>query len=446
MPAEAAQRPVGLAVAVVVEVADVPVAPRIPRAAAPPAHAVVLVAAALVPPVAVGVVVVVVVVVLVLVNRIAMRSKYISIFIIVIVLAAIGGGVYYFETKIIVHTPDSYSATNSVYDVLKFDNTLFALGDSLATQGNMPAAEVAYEKALPTAADQYQTGVIMFKIAITQWVSDPIGSITPLEAIATNPNYANSTRAYALQYIAQAHDNSPIPLSASQIQQLDSVTFASSPFSEMLVDGDKAFAYRHIYDLADSLYPLPLPEALSAYWYAEQILVSTTPPMSSSTEAIYQSKIQDDFTALDSAVQTESSDPTLNIFAARALQIKAGILGRFSYLGLASKEDAAAAYQHAVESFDTVTDQPYLDGIPRYYEATFLAYAYGASQTVNIQDVLAPIDTDPGYINSYIGTYLKGVSAATSVGHAQAVFIAGFDPKFKSFLISLGWSPSNFGS
>ena len=377
-----------------------------------------------------------------------MRSKYISIIIILIVLALIGSGIYYFETVIIGHTPVSYSSTNSVYDVLKADNTFFSLGESLASQGNLPAAQAAYEKAIPTVSDEYQAGVVYLKLATIQWSTDPIGSITSLETIATNANYAPATRAYALQYIGQAYNNPPIPLSANQIQQLVNVTFASGPFPAMLVNGDAWLAYRRTYDLANSLYPLPLPEVESASWYATQILASTTPPMSSSTRAAYLTKIQASFTALDSAIQTESSDPSLNIFAAQALEIKSGIVSKLSYKGFAVTADALAAHQRAVEAFDVITNQPYADAFPRFDEAVFLANAYGSSGAVQIQEVLTSIDTNAGYMTSFFGGSLQSVSAVTSrlPLHKQAILVAKFDPKFKSFLISLGWSLSNFGS
>ena len=442
-------------VAAVVAAAVVP--PDVPAAAAtllrlveaPAVHAVVLVQADVVP-VAAAVVVAVVPLALAVpaaLGEIAMRSKYISIFAILVVLALIGSGIYYFETVIIGRTPASYSSTNGVYDVLKADNTLFALGESLAAQGNFSDAQAAYEKAIPTVSDENQAGVVYLKLAIIQWSTDPVGSVASLEAIATNPQYANSTRAYALQYLGQAYDSPPVPLSTSQIQQLVNATFATSPFAAMLVDGDTHLAYRHIYDLADSLYPLPLPESRSASWYASQILASATSSISTSTKALYQSKIQANFTALDTAIQTESSDPSLNIFAAQALETKAGILTKFSYIGLAATADALTAHQRAIAEFDTITSQPFSDAFPRFYEAVFLAHASGSAQRANIQSVLAPIDTNAGYAASYFGDALKSASSDSTLHlHKQAVNVAAIDPKFKSFLISLGWSPTNFGS
>ena len=375
-----------------------------------------------------------------------MRSKTLSLFIVVAVLALIIGGIYYLETYMIGPSASSanYSQTNSAYDVLKSSNTFYALGVSLASQGNLTAAKDAYEKALPTAADQYQAGVIQFGLATIRWASDPIGSIPALEAVATNPNYTNSTRAYALQYIGQAYNNPPIALSAAQVQQLVKVTFATSPFSAMLVNGDIALAYRQVYESADALYPLPLPEALSAQWYADQVLGSSQVSSSTLTENI--AAINENFSVLDSAIQTESIDPNLNIFSAQALAVRADIVRRLSSKGLYTKADVAAAYKRAFDEYTTVASPALADGYARYNYAIALSYAYGASQADKVQSVMAPIYANPGYATGVLGIFLKSLIGSTSILHHNAVVVANIDPKFKSYLMSLGWTSADFSS
>ncbi len=372
-----------------------------------------------------------------------MKSKIFSLLIILIILAIIAVGFYYVETNIIGVATPSYSLTNSVYDVLMKDNTFFSLGESLAEQGNLSAAQAAYEKALPTASDQYQTGVINFNLAIIQWNTDPIGSIAPLEAIATNPNYANSTRAYALQYIAQASDHPPIKLSVSQMQQLVTTTFAANPFSTMLDNGNIPLAYRQIYDDANALYPLPIPEAMSAEWYATDLL---SPGASSSTVAADFAQINANFTALDNAIQTESSDPSLNIFSAIALEDKAEVLRELSTVGLETKSDVVAAYQTALTAYSTVPNETTQDGFARYPYAIFLSSAYGASQSSQVDGILAPIYEDSAYATSQLGLFLTGLANSSSSLRANAVLVASIDPKFKSYLMSLGWTSADFSS
>jgi tetratricopeptide (TPR) repeat protein len=375
-----------------------------------------------------------------------MKSKTPSLLILVLVLALIIGGVYYFETYVIGGFPSgSYSQTNSVYSALKNGNTFFNLGESLVAQGNLSGAQAAYQEALPTASDQYQAGVIELRLAIIQWTTDPVGSIVPLEAIATNPNYAYSTRAYALQYIAQAYHAPVVPLSATQVQQLVTTTFATSTFSVMLVNGDLPLAYRQIYDAADELYPLPLSEAMSAQWYGNQINNSIVLHMSSSTLANNVAAANADLSAMTSAIQTESVDPSLNIFTAEALEIKANVIrDLWSGASIGTIDQIAAAYKAALDAFGTVANVGTNDGFGRYNYAVFLSTAYGASQAAQVQSILAPIYSNPAYATSPLGIFLAGLIDNKASLRANAVAVASIDPKFKSYLISLGWPASDF--
>ena len=366
-----------------------------------------------------------------------------SFFVTVLVLALLAGGVYVFETYVIASPTPKYSPTNSVYDVLLSNNTLFALGETLASQGNMTDAKAAYEKALSTATDSFQEGVINFKLAIIQWQTDPIGSIPALEAIAVNPDYAPSTRAYALQYIGQAYNNPPIPLSPDQIQQLVATTFASGPFAAMLTGGDTSLAYRNIYDIADALYPLPLPESMEAHWYAIQLLA---PSVSSTTAAAYLSQISDDSSAMMRAIQTESIDPNLAIFSARALEDRADTERVLFNAGYVSSSDVVALYKGALNAFTAIPNIATRDGFARYNYAIFLSYAFASSQASEVQSILAPIDTSPAYATAPLGFFLKRLHGSTSYLHSNAVLVARADPKFKSFLMSLGWTADDFPS
>ena len=375
-----------------------------------------------------------------------MRSKTFSLFIVALVLMLLAGGIYYFETYVISPASPNYSATNNVYDVLKNTNSFYALGASLAAQGNLTGAQAAYEKALPTVADQYQAGVVQLGLATIQWSTDPIGSIAPLEAIATNPNYTNSTRAYALQYIGQAYNNPPITLSSAQMQQLVTATFATAPFSAMLVNGNVALAYRQLYDTADALYPLPLSESLSAQWYASQVLMAGSSRVSTSTVAADATAMSDDFDALDGAIQTESVDPNLNIFSAQALEIKADIIRRLSHTVFYTKDDVVAAYQRALDEYATVTSPALRDGFARYDYAIYVSAVYGASQAIKVQSIMDPIYANPGYASGPLGVFLKSLIGSTSSLHHNAVLVASIDPRFKSYLMSLGWTAADFGS
>ena len=82
------------------------------------------------------------------------------------------------------------------------------------------------------------------------------------------------------------------------------------------------------------------------------------------------------------------------------------------------------------------------DGLARYGYAIFLAQTYGNQRKSEIAGVLAPL-SGQDYVSSLI--YGALTSARTSTFNKQyPVLLASIDPDFKAFLMTLGWTASDF--
>ncbi len=110
--------------------------------------------------------------------------------------------------------------------------------------------------------------------------------------------------------------------------------------------------------------------------------------------------------------------------------------------GLVSAQDAETACQDAVNIYAS-TGQSQFDGYARYYYGVLLS-ELGASRASDLQKDLAPFYTTTQYQNSAAVSFFQSEKNNYLGQKQRLVAMAQLDPKFKTFLISLGWNGSDF--
>ncbi len=343
-------------------------------------------------------------------------------------------------------TPRS-SSTNGTYDVLMQSNAAFASGRQLVAMGQFDQAVPDFQAALASATDPVQQARIKLAIAgATERGTSHGGylaAIPLLKQIAANTTYPNISRAYALQEMGQIFYTYNNP-------QITKAIFSDPPYSTMFVTGHPPLSYRHLFEYAASFYPLAIPELRVADWYAKQIYKSTeasstTQTLDPQTVLSYKQIIRQDISAATSDLDRIKKSSTESGYVPTALQIEANVFLDLQLSGDSSFGDAIATMQSVLNIYSSA-NQPEVDGFARYRYALYLAELKGVSAKAEVQTALSPLYTDPVYAasTSSLVRFLSDARTATNGIKGNLILLASFDPKLKTYLISLGWVAQDF--
>ena len=347
------------------------------------------------------------------------------------------------------HGPSQAPVGVTTYDALLSDNPAFAQADALYAAGNVAGAESELNSALQNAHTPEEAGQIQIKLAtvIENGFSDPttaLNAIPLLKQIAANTSYSPIIRASAIQEMGVAFYNT------GDKRFTDAIFSNDALYSTMFVSGDTDLSYRHLFQYAASIYPLAYSELRIAKWYSGRIYESAQAASSNSAAHLsadqvssYKDMIRQEIAAAHTDEQRIQNDPHQNRIIPALIQNEAILIGRMQSIGDDSFGDAEPLFQRAL-SLEAAAKPPLSDGFTRYYYAAFLAQRYGTSRASDVQNILAPFYTSDAY---------QGTAAVREFGSERnnilgdkpnLQLLASVDPKFKAYLISLGWTASDF--
>lgn len=318
------------------------------------------------------------------------------------------------------------------------NNSAYIQAESDRRAGDFVQADAGYAEALAEASSPAQAARIRSRQAQLKILEgDVLAAIVLYKQAAAETGAEPHIRAGAVASMGQLygwsfHD----PAVTAEI-------FKDAPYTAMRVEGDEAVSYRHLYEYASLIYPMPLANVLIADWYARQLLVSTSSP-----EAVsYKTAVQRRLAAADTGLSARMARPLWYqdgpSLVPDTLAHKAIVIGLMVRAGLLPASAREEAYQKAIDAYLMYGSPPAADSLARLTYAGFLALTYGKARTSDISVALAPLST-PTYARSQAVRFLKKLPASLTVGYPEQKgymqALAGIDPDFKQLLVSLGWT------
>ena len=328
----------------------------------------------------------------------------------------------------------------NVYGVLVDTNQAFARGEELINS-DPKSALLQFQSALSNSKDLIQEGQIKFKIAqATENTGDYAHAIALFKEIATNPNYTNITRAYSIQEMGMLFYSYSDPQMTTEI-------FSTPPFSSLYVATSTSLSYRHLFEYTSSIYPLAISELRIADWYASAAdTLALSSGAASSTQQIntYKTIIGQKIKSAQADITRIRNNENENVYLGPSLMREAVVVAKMQLIGDSSFGDMDTLFKQTLNFYSLYTNVG-VDGYARYNYALYLARIYGDSQTSAIQQLLSNFYTSNVYHKTAVETFFKNERSNGTGSKVYLVKLASIDPKFKAYLMSLGWQASDFG-
>lgn len=366
-----------------------------------------------------------------------------------IAIVVILGAIFYWHT-VRLNTLRNVAKTNTVpastYNDLLASNNQFSQAE--ATLNAIPvgtadyqiaaSARKMYEEALKTATSTDQMALISYKIARAAEKSrDYTAAISMYKGIIQNQQYQPIVRSYAATHLAgvyyEFHD-----------AKIKTLTFQDEPFASMYVATSTSLSYRHLFEYASSLYPIGLSESTLASLYAGDVvrLYAASSSPSAQIVNVKMNLINQKFVSIDMDMIRMKADPNATFDIPETLQWEGLAKSQLSQLGKWPALDTEDTFKSAITMSAQQLGRP-MTGSVLYY-AEFLANMYGNKRATDIQADLAYIYNGGYTKDDDIAIYLRNEESNYFNRKASFVKLATIDPKFKAYLISLGWKTSDF--
>ncbi|MBI5470081.1 hypothetical protein HY968_02040 [Candidatus Kaiserbacteria bacterium] len=351
----------------------------------------------------------------------------------ILVMVLLGFGAWYWYVQ-----NNAVPATHAdFYKKLSVQNISFADAEKLSGQLRFAEALPLYQTALQSATNDDERLQIKLLIArATVQTGAYMQAVLLLkEIVATRDNpRASRGRAAAVEEIADLYQQGN--------PDLNREIFNDEPFKSLQVANQGGVTLRRLHEYAASIYPLAISELRIAQWYALQLpQEGKKSKLSAETIQEYRTKIGQLVSAADRDVSYLRQNSAMIADLRYALLVRAIVVGVLNRKGDTSLGDANEQFVSAIDAYATAG--PGQDGIARYYYALFIAQTYGASKKEDIRAVLAPLSSEE-YANAPVKKFL--MNARTPFYGVFPTLLAGIDPDFKKFLMTLGWTESDFSS
>lgn len=360
----------------------------------------------------------------------------------VLVLVVILGGYFWKES----HTKRIYGGTHqTVNQYLTQNNDAFARGEALGniigSAGTTSLIRVdAYREALSSAQDDTQEGQILYKMAMSyEQKGDLISSINVLKRVADDTAYPRNIRAYAIQELVNIHYLNPGNTAVI------TNTFTGDSYAPLYTQNDTALSYRKLCERASASHPLGACESRIANWYAKDAIsqLHSTSTTASSTLAEDLSQVRVHVDNANRDINAVKNNQNARVDVPNTILRMATMYGRLAQYGLDTKEHAEGLFQEASQSANSIFGHENPFWYYRY--ASYLNATYGAKRSADVIFTLAHLYNGGFSTQDQVVFFLSRQRTNTN-GHNKAAIVAlsKVDPKFKAYLISLGWTKKDF--
>ncbi len=322
----------------------------------------------------------------------------------------------------------------STYDTLMTSNGAFAKASAAYQSGDYSGAAALYRQALAVADNPTQEGQISIKLAQTlENAGDLNGAIDLYQSISQNQNFPSITRAYAVEDLGLLYDQ----FGNSVVQR----TFSVPPFSDMVASSTST-SYKNLYQYSVNFFPLANAEVHIANYYATLLVRAKRGAITldGSTIKLFNRLTAARLADADKDIARMQNDPNEAAGLPDVLKRVADVIGKRAEVGAVATSTAEVAYQKAMSEYAALG--PGQDGFMRYFYAAYRsALKYPAS---DVQSILAPIYTSAVYHGTPAETFFTNEKHNVINQKTVLQRLASYDPNFKKYLMSLGWTESDF--
>lgn len=376
----------------------------------------------------------------VLINTRMNKKLIIDILLLILIIGAVVAFVAWNNTR--TNTQATNSKGAQTYLALQSSNSSFAQGLTAYNAGSYSQAANDFTQALSNTQNPVDMSLLQVYLATSlEREGQYDQAVSVFKTIASSTANSALIRAYAVQSLGEMFYSFKSPA-------ITTAVFTGDPYQSLLVSNNVSTSYRNLFAYAATIYPLAISEYSVAQWYAGDYLILTE---ASSSTSVAQARKTSDQNAIQAALTAGDRDlPRLLGNAGSspgdyltALFTRANTLASMS-LADDTTVNVDSTYQQLLSTY-AAYGVP--DGYVRISYASFIASESGTSTTNRASDiatVLAPL-----YQGS-LDTHGVGLSAYLTNGENSAATrtlyssIASNDPRFKTLLISLGWSSSDF--
>ena len=258
--------------------------------------------------------------------------------------------------------------------------------------------------------------------------------------IAGNTGNPDRLRANAVQEIGSMFYTYADPKITDEI-------FKDQSYASLQTKGNVALTYRHLFEYASSLYPLARSELYIAGWYASELLKQSNSNAKTSTKipsevdaeayvAIIAQKLKNADHDIEQMRQSSFDDASVPI----TLSSRASTIGKLDLAGIEAFGTGKDAYQKVLDEYKS---RGWTNGFLHFRYASFLAQKNGESSAGDIRAILAPLYSgDVAY--ALTGDFLRKERGNVTGSKEKIILLAGYDSKFKSYLLTLGWKAADF--
>ena len=342
------------------------------------------------------------------------------------------GGYWVWETYT---APNPVESNKELYSDLMSEQD-FGKAESFRNASDPRQALLAYKDALPKTRTHEEEGQIKLLIAISTEQSGEYMAAIPLyKEVAANTVYPERIRANAVQYMGLMQSFYGDPKITEEI-------FKDAPYTSLKAIHDPV-SYRHLFEYASSLYPLALSELRIADWYATAVLIqggvlpNTKKTITDEELVSYKLQATTHLANADKEIDRMRGDPLDDSNLPLALMRKAIALGKMERAKVFTNV-AEQAFGIAQKEYE---DRGWTSGFLYYNFALYLNQTSGAKRTDLIVRTLSGIYA--GQRDEYAISFLTNERTNVTGSKADIVSLAKVDPKFKDFLISLGWKTTD---
>ncbi|MBT9164740.1 MAG: hypothetical protein DDT23_00745 [candidate division WS2 bacterium] len=337
-----------------------------------------------------------------------------------------------FSTNFFAGKPSDNLQTPSNQRLLE-TNPQYVSGEQLRQEGNLEEAILKYQEAL-LYADRDDKGQVDYKVALSklEWGAIPEG-IEHLKRIAANTEYNNFVRSYAVSAMGNFYY-------ARREQIYTDEIFKDGVYKSFYDPNDVNKSYRRLYEYASSFQPTAISELRIARWYSSKILHLQSTPSSDSQEIIEEYK---KIIRKNLAVANQDHERIIRFDRKSIVPVlfnRAIVLSDLSISGDDSFGNPETVFDTAL---DYLAKNPSLNSemVVSFYKANYLSRKANPN-VVDIKKLLSRIYNEPNIAqtNFYISLRNeRNENAANTELRRDSVNLSAIDPKFKAFLVELGW-------
>gem|GEM_PF-3302280 len=370
----------------------------------------------------------------------AKRNKSTRIIITLLLLGFFSLSYFYFVNK------NQTTPSLTTHQTLLSTSKTYKEGEDFNSQGAYDKSIEKYNAAMSDAKSLSQEMLIKLKIAwATKNAGDNFKAVDLFKDIVSSQTYASD-----VPEVKQAKAIALIGLSSVFYQTRDKAIsekiFSGKPYEDFIKqeDGDDiTIAYRRLMEYASSLSSFPdlLAESHIAMWYALKIYELKHKQTVTEEEKTHIQEYTVIVKTKLAYVDSHSRDPQNYYGGSRntnlpfLLRFKAISMGALMVSGDASLGNPEEVFLQAL----SLPQDAWTKSQTKFAYAVFLAAAYKEQRKNDISDLLSDVYDPPTGSEFNWRTLLSNEKDNPTLAADTIKVLVAVDPKFKAFLLSLGW-------